>query len=116
MVDIFPYASELWVKLMSEYDYCWCNETQNPFFFENESIQDPTSFATPLTFWEQHMQIAMEDTNTWTIKLTGHQNVPFSNTSQKIDTYFGMRVDSDGLSENVLIYLLEATGTEVSKL
>ena len=62
------------------------------------------------------MQIAMEDTNTWTIKLTGHQNVPFSNTSQKIDTYFGMRVDSDGLSENVLIYLLGATGTEVSKL
>ena len=62
------------------------------------------------------MQIAMDDTNTWTIKLTGHQNVPFSSTYQKIDTYFGMRVDSDGLSENVLIYLQGATGTEVSKL
>ena len=62
------------------------------------------------------MQIAMDDINTWTIKLTGHQNVLFSSTSQKIDTYFGMQVDSDGLSENVLIYLLEATGTEVSKL
>ena len=62
------------------------------------------------------MQIAMDDTNTWTIKLTGHQNVPFSNTSQKIDTYFGMQVDWDGLSENVLIYLQGATGTEVSIL
>ena len=62
------------------------------------------------------MQIAMDDTNTWTIKLTGPQNVPFSNTYQKIDTYFGMRVDSDGLSENVLIYLQGATGTEVSIL
>ena len=62
------------------------------------------------------MQIAMDDTNTWTIKLTGHLNVPFSNTYQKIDTYFGMRVDSDGLSENVLIYLQGATGTEVSIL
>ena len=62
------------------------------------------------------MQIAMDDTNTWTIKLTGPQNAPFSSTYLKIDTYFGMRVDSDGLSENVLIYLLGATGTEVSKL
>ena len=59
------------------------------------------------------MPIAMDDTNTQTIKLIGLRNALFTNTSPKTGTSSGMLEDQDGPSESEHTYLREAIGTEV---
>ena len=52
--------------------------------------------------------------STYLIKLIGHQRDLFTNTSKKIDTYFGMLVVLDGPLGNEPTSHPGAIGTEVS--